>query len=504
MFSDNFIDTLIKRSHSHAIVTRFPPEPSGYLHLGHIKSIALNFSMASKYGGVCNLRFDDTNPCTSNKHFTEQIIKDIHWLGYIPHQILYTSDYFSIFYDYALHLIKTGKAYVCDLSAKEMQQYRGTLMHGGTNSTYRDRSVAKNLQLFKEMKSGVHPEGSRTLRAHIDMNSGNINMRDPVLFRIKTHCSHYRYGNTWSIYPSYIFSHVLSDMTEGVTHSLCTLEFEDQRPLYEWILEQCKVSHYPIQIEFSRLNVTGMITSKRAINKLIEETVDMHDPGDPRLDTIAGLRNRGYHPQGLIEFCYQTGVSKQNSCIPRSELERHQRLFLENTAPRRFVILNPLLVEIQDQQSTTLQIPNHTTTDLGARPVYISSEVYIESSDFTLILGNNERKLSPNRAVILMGYGLVSCYNYDVNDNQIVSKVYVRRVSENEMKYDATISWVDVRTAYKLQLTEIQEGCYVNHDALAEQCVSQDEHDQYYQAYRIGYMKRQNISKLIVRLRQGR
>jgi glutaminyl-tRNA synthetase len=512
MFPENFIDKEIKlhirqqtsRAKTPLIITRFPPEPSGYLHVGHIKSIALNFGMAQKYAGKCNLRFDDSNPCTATKPYTEQIIADVKWLGYTPHQITYTSDYFPTFYEYALYLIKTKKAYVCDLSAEEIQHYRGTLVKGGTDSPYRYRNVVENMMLFQGMYEGVYPEGSKTLRASIDMKSGNINMRDPVLFRIRTQCAHYRYGKRWFIYPSYIFSHVLSDVIEGITHSLCTIEFEDQRPLYNWILCYCGVTHHPEQIEFARLNVSGMITSKRAITKLLAETADLNDLGDPRLDTIAGLRNRGYHPQGLIEFCYQTGISKQNSCIAKTELDRHQRLFLEDKAVRRFVILSPLLVEIRDQKATTMQMPNHPSEELGERVVPISSQVYIERNDFTLNLQKHERKLSPHRAVILMGYGLVRCYKYDLCDEHHVAKVYVERVEEAGTRYDATISWVDVNTACRLPLVEVQGGGYISYDALAEKAMASDKHGMYYQAYRLGYIKRQTTSKLVVRLKQGK
>ena len=392
-FADNhFIRTIIDedlKSGKHtAIHTRFPPEPNGYLHIGHAKSICLNFGLAYVYDGLCNLRFDDTNPEKENQEYVDSIKEDVHWLGFnwagAPH---YASDYFDQLFDYAVGLIKVGKAYVDDLTAEEIRQYRGTLTEAGKNSPYRDRSIEENLELFYQMRDGAFPDGSKTLRLKIDMASGNINMRDPVIYRIRR-AHHHNTGDKWCIYPMYDYTHAISDAIEGITHSLCTLEFEAHRPLYDWVLDNIPAPHpiRPRQYEFSRLELLYSITSKRKLNQLVAEG---HVTGwnDPRMPTISGMRRRGYTPEGLRLFAKRVGISKSENVVDMSVLEGAIREELEHSAPRMMAVLNPIKVTLTNfdaQLTQSRSAPYHPHhEELGERELPIASTIYIEADDFS-------------------------------------------------------------------------------------------------------------------------
>ena len=384
----NFIHAYIQEdlgenlSHVH---TRFPPEPNGYLHIGHAKSICLNFGLAKLYGGKCNLRFDDTNPTKEDTEYVESIEEDVRWLGFDwEDRLFFASSYFDTFYEVALKLIKEGKAYVCDLSAEEMRQYRGTLSSPGKNSPYRDRSVEENLDLFTRMKNGEFPDGSHTLRAKIDMASPNINMRDPVLYRI-AHAHHHKTGDAWCIYPMYDFAHPLEDVIENITHSICTMEFEDHRPLYDWVVDNSGLPAKPRQIEFARLGMTNTVMSKRKLRALVEDgLVDGWD--DPRMPTISGLRRRGVTPEAIRDFCEKIGVSKANSRVDSSLLDHCIRDDLKAKTPVAMAVLRPLKVTITNYpegQIEFLPVENNPENEaLGIREVPFGRELYIEQEDF--------------------------------------------------------------------------------------------------------------------------
>lgn len=361
------------------VATRFPPEPNGYLHIGHAKSIVLNFGVAEDYKGTCNLRFDDTNPEKEDVDFVHAIQDDVHWLGCDwQDRLFYASDYFPKIYDFAIELIKAGKAYVCDLSAEETREYRGTLKEAGKPSPFRERLVEENLDLLERMKQGEFPDGTRVLRAKIDMASPNMNMRDPTLYRIRHGVVHHQTGDEWSIYPMYDFTHPISDALEGITHSLCTLEFADHRPLYDWVLDNISIDCHPQQIEFSRLNLQYTVMSKRKLTQLVEENiVDGWD--DPRMPTIAGLRRRGFTPGSIREFCHRIGVTKVENSIEMGMLEATIREDLNTNASRRMGVLNPLKVVIEnypEDQVEELNSPNHPQNeDFGKRKIPFSREV---------------------------------------------------------------------------------------------------------------------------------
>jgi len=368
------------------VATRFPPEPNGYLHIGHAKSICLNFGIANEYQGSCNLRFDDTNPLKEKEEFVKSIQQDVKWLGFDWQDRLYfSSDYFEQLHDFAVELIKAGKAYVCDLNADEVRSYRGTLKEAGKNSPHRDRSVEENLELFTKMRAGDFADGEKVLRAKIDMASPNMNLRDPTLYRIRHGVIHHQTGEEWCIYPMYDFSHPISDAIEGITHSLCTLEFEDHRPLYDWVLDNITIGCHPQQIEFSRLNLQYTIVSKRKLTQLVE---DKHVSGwdDPRMPTIAGLRRRGFTPASIRDFCDRIGVTKSDNSIEMGVLENCIREDLNETAPRRMAVLNPLKVVIENYPQDNveeLEAPNHPQKEeMGARTIPFSREVYIDRDDF--------------------------------------------------------------------------------------------------------------------------
>jgi glutaminyl-tRNA synthetase len=394
------------------IITRFPPEPNGYLHIGHAKSISLNFGIAQEFGGQCNLRFDDTNPTKEEQEFIDAIKADVHWLGFDWGEHLYhASDYFEQLYAWAEHLIRAGKAYVDDQSQDEMRANRGTLTEPGRNSAFRDRSAAENLDLFRRMRAGEFPNGARVLRAKIDMASGNINLRDPVLYRI-LHASHPRTGTTWSIYPSYDFAHGQSDAIEGVTHSICTLEFEDHRPLYDWFLENLPVPSHPHQYEFARLNLSYTVLSKRVLTELVRGG---HVGGwdDPRMPTLAGLRRRGVPPEALREFVRQIGVAKAYSVVDVAMFEHAIRDVLNRTALRRMAVLRPLKVVITNYpegQGEELDAVNHPDDpDAGSRRVRFGRELYVERDDFMENPPKKFFRLSPGREVRLRYAYFITC-----------------------------------------------------------------------------------------------
>ncbi len=386
-FIRHIIDADIESNKNNGkVVTRFPPEPNGYLHIGHAKSICLNFGIAEDYNGICNLRFDDTNPAKEDEEYVEAIKTDVKWLGFDWQDRLYfSSGYFEKLHDYAVELIKAGKAYVCDLNAEQTREYRGSLTKPGKDSPNRQRSIEENLQLFKKMRTGEFEDGACTLRAKIDMASGNINLRDPAIYRIRKGLTHHQTGDAWSIYPMYDFTHCISDALEGITHSLCTLEFEDHRPLYDWYLDNISIASHPRQIEFSRLNLEYTITSKRKLTELVANNhVEAWD--DPRMPTIAGLRRRGFTPASIRDFCDRIGVTKVDNTIEMGVLENSIREDLNENAPRRMAVLDPVKVVLENydaEKIEELQAPNHPQKEeMGKRTIYFSKELYIDRADF--------------------------------------------------------------------------------------------------------------------------
>ncbi|NMB10927.1 MAG: glutamine--tRNA ligase/YqeY domain fusion protein [Firmicutes bacterium] len=409
----NFIEGIImedlKSGKHKRVVTRFPPEPNGYLHIGHAKSVCLNFGLAEKFNGTCHLRFDDTDPEKEEIEYVEAIKRDVKWLGFDWGENLYhAADYFEQLYEYAIELIENGKAYVDDLSAEEIREYRGTLTEPGQDSPYRNRSVEENLDLFRRMRAGEFPDGSRVLRAKIDMASPNMNMRDPVLYRIKR-ASHYRTGDEWCIYPMYDFTHPISDALEGITHSICTLEFEDHRPLYDWVLENVSVPCQPQQIEFARLNFSYTITSKRKLLQLVERGY-VTGWDDPRVPTIAGVRRRGYTPEAIRDLCERVGVAKKNSLVDMAMLEHCVREDLNRRAPRAMGVLRPLRVVIENYPEGQVEeleaVNNPEDPSMGTRKVPFSRVIYIEQEDFMEDPPKRYRRLAPGREVRLR-YGYV-------------------------------------------------------------------------------------------------
>jgi glutaminyl-tRNA synthetase len=394
--------------------TRFPPEPNGYLHIGHAKSIVLNFGIAQDYpGGKCNLRFDDTNPHKENMEFVESIKQDVRWLGFDwEDRLFYASDYFQQLYDFAVELIKAGKAYVCDLDAEQMRLFRGTLKEPGKESPYRSRSVEENLSLFERMKAGKFADGERVLRARIDMASPNINLRDPTLYRIRHGVVHHQTGDAWCLYPMYDFTHPISDALEGITHSLCTLEFEDHRPLYDWVLDNITSPCHPQQIEFSRLNLEYTVMSKRKLTQLVEEGfVEGWD--DPRMPTIAGLRRRGYTPGSIRDFCHRIGVTKSDNLVEMGVLENCIREDLDRNAPRRMAVMHPLKVVIENYpegESEELEAPNHPKDEsMDSRRIAFSREIYIDQADFREEANKKYKRLVSGGEVRLRNSYVIKC-----------------------------------------------------------------------------------------------
>ena len=419
--------------HQGRVVTRFPPEPNGYLHIGHAKSICLNFGIAVDYKGTCNLRFDDTNPHKENVEYIESIKQDVHWLGYDwGDRLYYASNYFERLYEFAVELIKAGKAYVCDLTADETREFRGTLTVAGKPSPYRERPVDENLDLLQRMRAGEFEDGARVLRAKIDMASPNMNMRDPTLYRIRQGVLHHQTGESWCIYPMYDFTHPVSDALEGITHSICTLEFADHRPLYDWILENTSVPCHPQQIEFSRLNLEYTVMSKRKLTTLVE---DGHVEGwdDPRMPTIAGLRRRGFTPESIRDFCTRIGVSKSENTVQMGMLESCIREDLNANSQRRMAVLHPLKVVITDYpkgQEEQLEVANHPQNEsLGTRTVPFTAELYIDRQDFLESASKKFKRLVTGGEVRLRNAYVIRC-------NEVI-KDAAGEIVELHCSYDA-------------------------------------------------------------------
>ncbi len=450
-FIHDFIDEDLASGVYDHVQTRFPPEPNGYLHIGHAKAIYINFFTKEKYHGVCNLRMDDTNPGKEDEEYAEAIKRDIKWLGYDYDNVFYASDYFDFMYENALKLIRAGKAFVCDLSADEMKAYRGTLTEPGKNSPYRDRSVEENLDLFRRMTEGEFADGEKVLRAKIDMSSPNINMRDPVIYRI-AHQSHYRAGDKWCVYPMYDFAHPLEDACEGVTHSLCSLEFENHRPLYDWVLQNCEIENPPRQIEFARLNLNYCVTSKRRCLYLVNHGyVDGWD--DPRMVTIGGMRRRGFPPEAIRDFCERIGIAKAYSVVDFGLLEACVRDRLNQDAPRAMAVLRPLKVIIDNYpegQTEELEVEVHPQKpELGTRTVTFSKELFIEQDDFMAEPVKKYKRFYPGNEVRLKGAYFATCKSYETDENGNVTCIHVEYdpaskggESPDGRKVRGTIHWV--------------------------------------------------------------
>ncbi|MEA2061455.1 MAG: glutamine--tRNA ligase/YqeY domain fusion protein [Thermodesulfobacteriota bacterium] len=448
-FIKTIIENDIKTGKHQTIITRFPPEPNGYLHVGHAKSICLNFGLADEFQGRCNLRFDDTNPAREDQKYIDSIIDDVHWLGFDwGEKVLYASDYFERLYEFAVELIKKNKAYVCSLSGDEIRDQRGTLTDPGQDSPYRTRSVEENLELFSKMRTGEFNDGTHVLRAKIDMASPNINMRDPVLYRIKR-MNHPRTHDQWCIYPMYDFTHCLSDAMEGITHSLCTLEFEDHRPLYDWTLDQVDAPCHPRQIEFARMNLNFTVMSKRKIQKLVgNQYIESWD--DPRLPTIAGLRRRGYTPESIRKFCSIIGVSKKESRIDMGLLENCIREDLNEKADRVMAVINPLKVVIEnwpENETQELEAWNHPKKkEMGSRKITFSKEIFIEKEDFMENAPKKFFRLAPGREVRLR-------YAYFITCNKVIKDETTGEILELHCSYDPATKGGDAPDGRKVKGT---------------------------------------------------
>ena len=467
--ASNFIRDIVVADHAAGkhggrVVTRFPPEPNGYLHIGHAKSICLNFGVANDIpGGVCHLRFDDTNPTTEDPEYVRVIQDDVRWLGFDWHnKQFFASDYFEQLYDVAVRLIRKGNAYVDDLTAEEMRAYRGTLTQPGKNSPSRDRAVEENLDLFRRMRAGEFADGTYVLRAKIDMASPNINLRDPTLYRIR-HATHYRTGNTWCLYPAYDYAHPLSDALEGITHSLCTLEFEDHRPLYDWVVEQAEVPHRPQQIEFARLNLTYTVMSKRRLLELVEKKL-VSGWDDPRLPTIKGLRRRGYTPEAIRAFCDHIGIAKRGAIVEMQLLEHFVREDLNKRAPRVMAVLRPLKIILDnypENQSEELEaVNNPEDSSAGTRKVPFSRVLHIEQDDFREDPPKQFFRLAPGREVRLRYAYIIKCVGVtkDPRTGEITElhctydPTTKSGASQEQRKVKATIHWVSAAHAVKAEV----------------------------------------------------
>lgn len=428
--SSNFIREIIKKDLEEGrvkeVVTRFPPEPNGYLHIGHAKAITIDFGLAKEFGGRCHLRFDDTNPSKEEQEYVDSIMEDIRWLGWEWGSHLYfASDYFEQLYEWAVYLIKQGKAFVCDLSADEVREYRGTLTQPGKESPFRNRSVEENLNLFERMKNGEFPDGSKTLRAKINMSHPNINMRDPVVYRI-LRATHHRTGDKWCIYPTYDYAHGQSDAIEGITHSICTLEFEDHRPLYDWFVDNLPIEKKPHQYEFARLNLTYTVLSKRKLLTLVQKGI-VSGWDDPRMPTIAGFRRRGFTPEAIRNFCEAVGVAKANSTVDLAFLEECLRDELNKKAPRRMAVLKPLKVIIENYpegESEELEISNNPEdSSYGTRKVKFSRNIYIDRDDFMVDPPPKFFRLAPQREVRLRNAYYLTCTGYKTDEKGEVIEI---------------------------------------------------------------------------------
>ncbi len=466
--SNNFIEDIINEELSSGVVdgvhTRFPPEPNGYLHIGHAKSLCLNFGTAKKYDGVCNLFFDDTNPSKEKTEFVDAIKADIEWLGFKWYEMHYASDFFDIIYDLAIKLIKDGKAYVDDLSAEEIKNTRGTLTEPGKDSPFRTRTIEENLALFTAMKNGEFKDGEKVLRAKIDMASPNINLRDPVIYRV-LRATHHRTGDKWCIYPMYDYAHPICDSMQGVTHSICTLEFEDHRPLYNWVIENTGVNHKPRQIEFARLNITNTVMSKRYLKKLVEDgAVEGWD--DPRMPTLTGLRNRGVPADALKAFCEEIGVAKANSEIEVSYLEHFIRDNLNANAERAMCVENPVKVTITNYPDCGEEVEfeiNPNKPEMGTRKVKFSKTIYIENEDFSLCPPPKYFRLKKDGYVRLKHAYIIKCDDVILNDDGTVKEILCTYVPESRsgsdtsgIKCKGVIHWVDAESSVDMELRKYE------------------------------------------------
>lgn len=464
--TSNFIRTIVAKDvnagkYGGKVITRFPPEPNGYLHIGHAKSICLNFGLAAEFGGHCNLRFDDTNPSKEEQEYVDSIIEDVRWLGFDwGDRLYYASDYFDKLYEWAVQLIKMGKAYVCDLSTDQIREYRGTLTEPGKESPYRNRSIEENLDLFERMRKGEFPDGSKTLRAKIDMASGNINMRDPVMYRIKKE-PHHRTGDKWCIYPMYDYAHGQSDSIEGVTHSICTMEYEDHRPLYDWYLDELGI-HHPKQIEFARLNLSHTVLSKRRLLKLVNEGY-VKGWNDPRMPTLAGMRRRGYTPDAIRNFCNRIGVAKKESLVDIGLLEYCVREHLNKVAPRVMAVLRPIKVVIDNypegQEEYLDAINNPEDPNAGTRKVPFSRVLYIEKDDFMEIPPKQFFRLAPGREVRLRYAYFIKCESVVKDENGEIIELHCTYDpatrggdAPDGRKVKATLHWVSAPHAIEAEV----------------------------------------------------
>ena len=460
-FIEQIIDKDIEEGHCRKVITRFPPEPNGYLHIGHAKSILLNYGLAKEYGGQFNMRFDDTNPTKEKEEFVDSIKRDVEWLGAQWHgDVLFASGYFEQMYEAAVKLICKGKAYVCDLTAEQIREYRGTLTEPGRESPYRNRSVEENLELFENMKNGAYADGEKVLRAKIDMASPNINMRDPIIYRV-AHISHHRTGDTWCIYPMYDFAHPIEDAIEGVSHSICTLEFEDHRPLYDWVVRELEYENPPRQIEFAKLYLNNVVTGKRYIKKLVEDgVVDGWD--DPRLVSIAALRRRGFTPESIQMFVELVGVTKSQGAVEYPMLEYCIREDLKLKAKRMMAVLDPVKVIIDNypqEQVEYMEVPNNQENpELGTRKVPFTRELYIEREDFMEEPPKKYFRLFPGNEVRLMNAYFVTCVDYKKDENGRVTEIHctydpaTRGGNFTERKVKGTIHWVSAAEGVPMEV----------------------------------------------------
>ncbi len=454
-FIEEIIDGDLESGRVNHVLTRFPPEPNGYLHIGHAKSICLNFGTAIKYGGQCNLRYDDTNPVKEDDEYIQSIQRDVEWLGFTPAKILFASDYFDYMFECALKLIDKGLAYVCDLDAEQIREYRGTLTQPGKNSPYRDRSIEENKKLFLEMRDGKYADGEKVLRAKIDMASPNLNMRDPIIYRI-LRATHHRTGDKWLIYPMYDFAHPLGDAYEGITHSICTLEFEDHRPLYDWVVQNCECDPAPHQYEFARLNLTRTIMSKRYLKKLVDEKF-VSGWDDPRMPTLSGLRRRGFTPEAMRDFCERIGVAKSNSEVEAGLLEHCVREHLGQIAPRRMAVLDPLKVVIENYEGDGETVKSENlpkNEEAGTREVKFSREIYIERSDFMENPPGKFFRLAPGKEVRLKDAYIIKCESVIKDENDNVTELRCTYDPDSKTggatagrKIKGTLHWVDAASA---------------------------------------------------------
>ena len=459
--SKNFLEEIIEKDLESgavtSVLTRFPPEPNGYLHIGHAKAICIDFGLAMQYGGACNLRYDDTNPSKEDEEYVRSIERDIHWLGFEWKEKLYASDYFEFMYDCAVKLIKKGLAFVCDLTAEEMRQYRGTLTEPGTPSPYRDRSVEENLKLFEEMREGKYADGEKVLRAKIDMASPNMNMRDPVIYRIMR-AEHHRTGNKWVIYPMYDFAHPLEDAYEKISHSICTLEFEAHRPLYDWVVENCECVPAPHQYEFARLNITRTIMSKRYLKRLVDEGI-VSGWDDPRMPTISGLRRRGYTPESIRDFCARVGVAKANSEVDARLLEHCVREDLNEKADRIMAVLDPvrLVIDNYPDGKTEMMTAENKPGSEETHEVPFSKNLYIEREDFMEVAPNNKYfRLAVGKEVRLKNAYIIRCTGVDKDEDGNITLIHceydpLSKTGDvnSARKVKGTLHWVEADTALK-------------------------------------------------------